>query len=1007
MAISLEVRTLQGRSAVELADDATVEALQAALRDQGHEKSKLVCGGVQLTNHAARLRDVCRPGEAVVVLPRRTVAPRPAAEATPAPSTSEINAAIRAELSQRGPAAVAEAELAAAAAAVAPPPPAALRGAAPNAFAALAAALMEGDQGALEDALGAEGVAAVQAQLVALMQGLAQHAPGGGGGGGEVHIELPNLDLAALAEADDEEEDEEDEEDEYDEEEEDEEEDEEEGTDEEGEGSEESEEGASSEDDAGGAGAGRRQRGGAGGGVGVPRVPEPNAEALSSLLEMGFPEALCRNALLLNRNHFERALEWVMEHAQDPGAADPVRRAEQQLAAVYGGRARQRGNGGQVDPGHLAQLRDMGFDSVSAEMALRMFHNHVEAAANWLLHARPMGDAAVPAVAAAAAAVPGNAASSSGAQQAAARQEGQDGQEEVMQQQAQREQQQGQSGLRQVGLRGDGLPPLVTSSDDDEAHAPQRVLLAGHARGQSCQDQFSRLAPASMQSLGSMIDGTTPSAACSMHLARCSHQPLPAQTPKRGRRAQGAESLVLVLSDEFNQSRQGFSVKSDNAQWTAEHLYYQPTHDMEARSVYLPDQVTTRDGAAVITLEKAVAKAPAQKPNGEVVDVAKNFRSGMLSAWNKACFTGWWSGMDACGWSGVGWGWVGVDSGGYVEARVQLPGKRGVPSFWPAIWMMGNLGRAGYMYSTAGQWPYSFNACPSGPNVGPNPAAYPWSPPITPQMFTACGAVGLPAGVSAEDWGMSASLGRGAPEIDIFEAVIPATGSPQVSQTLQMAPVQPPGSPYNAAGLSFPGAATAFRTRLNPWQGVLGRSGNIYQDSISAVSDINDSFFNSFHTFGLDWVPGQYVRWYIDGVLVYGVTKDAVGAASNGTWSVPPRQIPVEAMYIVMNLGMSKDFSPDLDANAVQPLPAEMLIDYVRVYQRPASINVGCSPPAYPTTTFIACNRNRYITDGSQDHLITGTCPSGKANAAGGRRPPSALLGGAAALAAAALHLLG
>lgn len=67
-----------------------------------------------------------------------------------------------------------------------------------------------------------------------------------------------------------------------------------------------------------------------------------------------------------------------------------------------------------------------------------------------------------------------------------------------------------------------------------------------------------------MQSLGSMIDGTTPSAACSMHL--------------------GAESLVLVLSDEFNQSRQGFSVKSDNAQWTAEHLYYQPTHDMEVPS---------------------------------------------------------------------------------------------------------------------------------------------------------------------------------------------------------------------------------------------------------------------------------------------------------------------------------------------------------------------------------------------------------------------------------------
>lgn len=33
--------------------------------------------------------------------------------------------------------------------------------------------------------------------------------------------------------------------------------------------------------------------------------------------------------------------------------------------------------------------------------------------------------------------------------------------------------------------------------------------------------------------------------------------------------------------------------------------------------------------------------------------------------------------------------------------------------------------------------------------------------------------------------------------------------------------------------------------------------------------------------------------------------------------------------------------------------PAEMLIDYVRVYQRDGETNIGCNPPDYPTTDYI------------------------------------------------------
>jgi hypothetical protein len=33
--------------------------------------------------------------------------------------------------------------------------------------------------------------------------------------------------------------------------------------------------------------------------------------------------------------------------------------------------------------------------------------------------------------------------------------------------------------------------------------------------------------------------------------------------------------------------------------------------------------------------------------------------------------------------------------------------------------------------------------------------------------------------------------------------------------------------------------------------------------------------------------------------------------------------------------------------------PAELKVDYVRVYQRKGHTNVGCDPPDYPTATYI------------------------------------------------------
>lgn len=55
--------------------------------------------------------------------------------------------------------------------------------------------------------------------------------------------------------------------------------------------------------------------------------------------------------------------------------------------------------------------------------------------------------------------------------------------------------------------------------------------------------------------------------------------------------------------------------------------------------------------------------------------------------------------------------------------------------------------------------------------------------------------------------------------------------------------------------------------------------------------------------------------------------------------------------YIIMNVGMSTNFgTPDL---AHLTFPTTMRVDYVRVYQDPSNINIGCDPPDFPTAAYI------------------------------------------------------
>ncbi|KAL4859351.1 hypothetical protein ACK3TF_000469 [Chlorella vulgaris] len=377
--MKLHVRTVGG-GPVPLVVQAKGELSVKALLDQlvpeaaGAEHPRLVYHG-RVLREGSKLRDALADGDVVVLLPgRRVQLPRPpASPQSKGPSLREINAAIREDLARQGPGRLAAAEAAAQRQAREPRPQQQQQ---PTDV--LTEALMTGELGALRAYLeqlqeslrgpggggaapAADGAAAARANLaledlfgqvaVAAMQA------GGGAGGGAAAGGL----LGDEDEEDEEEEEEEDDElltdEEGEEEEEEEEEDEGELFDSEEEGSQYTE--GELEEEEGGEGAGELL---------PPQVPELDSTHLAALMEMGFGEGLCRNALLMGRNRFDPALDWLLGHAEDPAAAEPL--SDAQLARLYG-RA----------PARLGP----------AEQALRTFNNSLPAAAAWLLTAGFIG----------------------------------------------------------------------------------------------------------------------------------------------------------------------------------------------------------------------------------------------------------------------------------------------------------------------------------------------------------------------------------------------------------------------------------------------------------------------------------------------------------------------------------------------------------------------------------------------------------------------------------------
>lgn len=406
-------------------------------------------------------------------------------------------------------------------------------------------------------------------------------------------------------------------------------------------------------------------------------------------------------------------------------------------------------------------------------------------------------------------------------------------------------------------------------------------------------------------------------------------------TPKDAKFRVGAdgEEYQLVFSDEFNVDGRTFW-PGDDPFWEASDQHYWPTGD---REWYDPDGAKTEGGFLNI---KIIKMDPDINHNLE-------YRSAMLTSWNKLCFTG-----------------------GYMEVSLIMPGRNDIGGFWPAVWTMGNLARPGFGATSDGTWPFSYNTCDVGampnqtdPRTGqPGPSILQgadgdlsWQPG---QKLSRCTCAGEDhPGPRNPD---GTFKGRASPELDMVEAYAYEKGATAYgSQSLQIAPYDDKRTWNQQLGNTYQiYPESGFRTNVNPYHG-----GN-RQQTLSALATLPASNFelmgNQTMPYGLEWGPSDsdspHITWSLNKKPTWTLNQTAL--SPNPRSMVGQRLISNEPMYMIMNLGISETFVP---INTAQlQIPAFMRIDYVRFYQRKDSVNVGCSPPNYPTEKYIKDHWNAY-----------------------------------------------
>ncbi|RLN88246.1 hypothetical protein BBJ28_00020728 [Nothophytophthora sp. Chile5] len=156
-------------------------------------------------------------------------------------------------------------------------------------------------------------------------------------------------------------------------------------------------------------------------------------------------------------------------------------------------------------------------------------------------------------------------------------------------------------------------------------------------------------------------------------------------------------------------------------------------------------------------------------------------------------------------------------------------------------------------------------------------------------------------------------------------------------------------------------------------------------DAISANWPVHLGAYMDFVTYQLEWVTGAngYVRWMIEGYVIFEVTSDSIiNVVQNANSTNPTKIMLEEPMYLIFNVALSKkwavsppnpgeacrgDGSDEQTNRICDSFPMYMKVDHVRIYQdmgvdqdADSYMQVGCDPASHPTKEWIEGHLDEY-----------------------------------------------
>ena len=87
-----------------------------------------------------------------------------------------------------------------------------------------------------------------------------------------------------------------------------------------------------------------------------------------------------------------------------------------------------------------------------------------------------------------------------------------------------------------------------------------------------------------------------------------------------------------------------------------------------------------------------------------------------------------------------------------------------------------------------------------------------------------------------------------------------------------------------------------------------------------------DTLKNDYHVFAIEWAPNE-IKWFVDAQEVFKVTPAQIPAGAQWVYDHP--------FFIILNLAVGGSWPGFPDDTTV--FPQQLLVDYVRVYQKPGN----------------------------------------------------------------------